>query len=267
MGSAVHIRDNFLPPQAPRTARARKIDFATSVPPLPKYRDLFATVIDDVLTDAECQEMIQLAEASSSNSWERALINIGGGKQALATDTRNCGRIIWDSPVLAQKLQDRLMPFLRELEIDEFTDRPRVTGLAGRGKTYHLTRLNERLRFLRYEGGEYFRPHWDAKYRAPDGDISYYTIHLYLNGEGDQDVDELLKAQEKGESNPAPTGKLLGGATSFMPSYEDAANQVRVFPRTGSVLIFQQNDLLHSGDPIFKGTKYTMRTDIMYRQS
>lgn len=61
-------------------------------------------------------------------------------------------------------------------------------------------------------------------------------------------------------------GSLLGGATSFMPRYEEQDVQVRVFPRAASVLVFQQADLLHGGDPVFQGVKYTMRTDIMYRQ-
>lgn len=262
--------DGFLLPPAPSCARARKIDFATTDPPLPGCKDLFAVVIDDLLTAEECQELIHRAEASTPDgtaTWERAQINIGGGRQMLAADVRNSSRIMWDSPKMAQKVLDRLMPFLQTFELDQFTNRPRVTGLAGRGKSYRLARLNERLRFLRYEGGEYFRPHWDGKYKDPaTGETSYYTIHLYLNGEGEQDLDGLIQAQQKGQVNADLAGTLLGGATSFMPSFEEQHKQVRIFPRTGSVLIFQQNDLLHSGDQVFRGTKFTMRTDIMYRQ-
>lgn len=264
--TSVSERDDFLPPQPPSNARARKIDFATADPPLPQYKDLFAVVIDDILTASECQEMIRRAEASTQDGvWERALINIGGGRQMLAAETRNCGRIMWDNPELAQKLLERLMPFLQTFELHQFTDRPRVTGLVGRGKSYRLTRLNERLRFLRYEGGEYFQPHWDGKYEdLATGEISYYTIHLYLNGEGEQDLHELMQAEKN--VNPDLEGTLLGGATSFIQQEFEKDRQLRVFPRAGSVLIFQQNDLLHSGDPVFRGTKFTMRTDIMYRQ-
>jgi hypothetical protein len=60
-------------------------------------------------------------------------------------------------------------------------------------------------------------------------------------------------------------GRLLGGATSFLPPrYEEKERHVRVFPKTGSVLVFQQSELLHSGDPVFRGTKFTLRTDVMY---
>jgi hypothetical protein len=41
-------------------------------------------------------------------------------------------------------------------------------------------------------------------------------------------------------------------------------DRLNVQPRMGSVLIFQQRFLLHSGDDVESGTKLTMRTDIMY---
>lgn len=272
---------DFLPPQAPSNASIHRIDFATSTPPLPVYTGLFAAVIDNLLTEAECSEFLRRAEATavshdpstSTPTWERATINIGNGQQALATDTRNCGRIIVDTPDLAARLLQRLRPFLRELGVDQIADRPRITGLAGRGKTYHLARVNERLRFLKYEGGEYFHPHGDGAYVAPGGEEqSFITIHLYLNGEGEQDLEELRREKRAvggmGEGNRDAGGKLLGGATSFMDvrRLEEEDEHVRVFPRTGSVLVFQQRDLLHGGDPVLRGTKYTMRTDIMYRR-
>ncbi|KAE8349306.1 hypothetical protein BDV28DRAFT_141517 [Aspergillus coremiiformis] len=269
---------NFLPPQAPAGVKWHQIDFATSNPQLPEYKNLFAVVIDNALTPEECNELIRLAEASTLTPesptpvWERAMINVGNGKQALATDTRNCSRIIYDSFELAEKLLNRLMPILREAGIDRLENRPLVTGLAGRNKTYGLTRLNERLRFLKYEGGEYFKPHWDANYTTPDRkEKSYYTVHLYLNGDGEQDLRELKREQKRlemggGDANLDLAGKLLGGATSFMPRYEETERHLRVFPKAGSILVFQQNNLLHGGDSVFRGRKYTMRTDIMYQQ-
>ncbi|KAE8145099.1 hypothetical protein BDV25DRAFT_77249 [Aspergillus avenaceus] len=269
---------NFLPAQAPPNAKVHFIDFPTTTPPIPEYKNLFAAVIDDLLTQQECDELIRLAEASTvtpnspTPTWERAMINIGNGKQALATDTRNCGRIIYDAPEIADKLLQRLMPFLQKFEIDCLNNRTLVTGLVGRNKTYRLTRLNERLRFLKYEGGEYFRPHWDASYTTPDrSEKSFFTVHLYLNGEGEQDLEELKKASDSVASGDADGvnldvgGKLLGGATSFIPRYEEQERQARVFPRVGSALVFQHENLLHSGDPVVRGTKFTLRTDVMYR--
>ncbi|KAL3436915.1 hypothetical protein BDV09DRAFT_164017 [Aspergillus tetrazonus] len=267
-------KDQFLPSQPPANAHCRVIDFASTEPPLPEYKRYLAAVIDNALTESECKELLRLAEASTADGkWERAMINIGGGRQKISTDSRNSSRIILDSPEIAEKLQARLLPFLRELEVDRLENKPLITGLAGRNRTYKFTRLNERLRFLKYVGGEYFRPHWDAHYTTPDRrERSYFTIHLYLNGDGEQDLQELKRATdaegpegpERGCMNLDVEGRLLGGATSFLPRYEEKERHVRIFPRTGSALVFQQSELLHSGDPVFRGTKFTLRTDVMY---
>lgn len=176
-----------------------------------------------------------------------------------------------------------------------------------------LAGLNERIRFLRYEGGDYFRPHWDGCY-VDDGKgtgvsrRSLFTVHLYLNGEGEQDwgvlgpevervsrglylfegEDGFVDLREVGEGDGKEGGgkegeesrgdgdgdgdgdgndrsqeTLLGGATSFGDDYR-MRDSVRVFPKTGSLLIFQQRNLMHSGDDVFRGVKYTVRTDVMY---
>lgn len=38
-----------------------------------------------------------------------------------------------------------------------------------------------------------------------------------------------------------------------------------VYPKAGRILLFQHRDLLHSGDDVLRGVKYTMRTDLMYK--
>ncbi|KAJ5096208.1 Prolyl 4-hydroxylase alpha subunit [Penicillium alfredii] len=304
---------------APPNASMHQIDFMHTTPPIPALKDCFAIVIDDFMTEAECKELLKLAEentklqtadASTSSSttaaasspppiWQRAMINAGGGRQVMSIDSRKSGRLIFDSREVAQRLQDRLMPFLRAHQLDRITNQPLVTGLgpAKRGEVMRLSRLNERLRFLRYEGGDYFRTHWDGCYVTPDGtEKSLYTIHLYLNGDGEQDMAELLSEIERadkrdglfvedGEVDLAQVGAedeseaslfrdsalesldnnapLLGGATSFTDKLS-TANAVRVFPQTGRVLIFQQRNVLHSGDDVFRGVKYTMRTDMLY---
>ncbi|KAJ5108818.1 Prolyl 4-hydroxylase alpha subunit [Penicillium angulare] len=291
----------------PQNAHIHKIDFTNTTPPIPAFKNNFAAVIDNFMTESECTELLHLAEQSTNPTsdnapvWERAMVNAGGGKQVMAVDTRKSGRIIFDSHDIAQRILDRLLPFMKELGIDRVHDMPTVTGLgpARRGETFHLAGLNERLRFLRYEGGDYFRPHWDGCYVTSDGkERSLFTIHLYLNGEGEQDMGELLPEIERAEKKNALFVKdgevdlmdvgdesesesedgsggaarvatdsnketLLGGATSFTDDYR-AKQVVRVFPKTGSILIFQQRNLMHCGDDVFRGVKYTLRSDVMY---
>ncbi len=76
---------------------------------------------------------------------------------------------------------------------------------------------------------------------------THFTVHLYLND----------SKAEAGES-----ADLVGGATSFLSANEE--RKVDVNPKAGRVLIFQHRRLYHSGDDVLLGTKYTVRTDIMY---
>ncbi|KAJ5895394.1 Prolyl 4-hydroxylase alpha subunit [Penicillium taxi] len=289
-----NIPEDFLrgPPQ---NAKVHKIDFTQTTPPIPAFKGQFAVVIDNFMTEAESASLLKLAQTTTSQNetqWERAMVNAGSGKEVMSVDTRKSGRMIFDSPDIAQRLLDRLMPFLQDFHIDRVHAMPQVTGLGPtrRGETFRVSRLNERLRFLRYEGGDYFRPHWDGCYVTPDGkEKSLFTVHLYLNGDGEQDMEELLPEIQRVEkeawpwedggdedqvltdaeavAHPLtadPEAKLLGGATSFIDGFR--GDCVRVFPKAGTVLIFQQRNLMHCGDDVFRGVKYTVRTDVMYTQ-
>jgi predicted 2-oxoglutarate/Fe(II)-dependent dioxygenase YbiX len=113
----------------------------------------------------------------------------------------------------------------------------------GKTRTVKAVGLNERMRFLKYESGMFFAPHQDIPYvRGPEfgsraGETSYVTVQIYLNDKG-----------------------VKGGSTRFLcgTRYYD------VQPKMGSVLIFD-HDLLHEGSKVTGGVKYSVRTDIMYR--
>lgn len=72
-------------------------------------------------------------------------------------DTRKCGRIIYDEPELVARLWERVKDLVPELH--ELVCKPEVTGSgpAKRREVWKMTRLNERMRFLKYTAGEYFK--------------------------------------------------------------------------------------------------------------
>ena len=135
--------------------RFTRIEFADS--PLKEYANLWAVILDNVLTAEECEELIHHAETRSGGAWERAMVNVGLGRQKLAPESRNCDRIVLDDQVIVDRLWQRVAPFVPEIQA--LKDWPRVTGSgpATRGETWAATRLNERMRFLRYGPNEYFR--------------------------------------------------------------------------------------------------------------
>lgn len=107
--------------------------------------------------------------------------------------------------------------------------------------------------------------HCDGVYETPDGSSrSFFTLHLYLN----DSAQALGIPESEPKSGKDPANEMLrGGATPFFSRAKFGNTERRrldVDPKSGRVLIFQHKGLLHSGDLVTAGVKYTMRTDLMY---
>ena len=201
----------------PKSIEAVKLPYSTSP-------DTFCCVVDNVLSHEECKSIVQKAE---DVGFSQALLNVGGGRQILATDIRNSDRTMVDDKVFAEILFNRIRHLLPTSRASENAPPNTLKG------------LNERLRILRYKPGHDFKPHMDGCYVSPDGnEQSFLTVMLYLN-EG-----------------------FEGGSTLFHSMDERAS--VAVVPKPGKVLVFDHR-LYHEGQIIQKGTKYALRTDVMYR--
>jgi hypothetical protein len=94
--------------------------------------------------------------------------------------------------------------------------------------------LNERLRYYRYLPGQYFEWHADGSFRRSSEEFSLLTLMVYLN-EG-----------------------FTGGSTEFTRASP-------VVPKLGMAVSFDHG-LRHRGAPVIAGTKYVLRTDVMYRR-
>lgn len=200
-------------------------------------KENFAITLDGVLSDKECSTLIALTEAIGAR-YEPALVNIGFGKQKQLDDVRKNMRYMRDDPSLANWIWDRIKPFVPPVK-----DGRKVVG------------PNERLRFLKYtsdEGPNYFVTHYDGTYIRPlshptqAGDRSYLTLLIYLNGDF-----------EGGYTRFHPGG-TLGVESSNTPG-------VDVEPQAGRILLHDHR-ILHEGVMVAPntGTKYVIRTDIMY---
>jgi prolyl 4-hydroxylase len=91
--------------------------------------------------------------------------------------------------------------------------------------------LNERFRLYRYMPGQRFAWHSDAPFRRENGEVSLLTFIVYLNA------------------------GYEGGATLFQSA--------QVTGEIGRALVFQHS-LLHEGSAVVRGTKYALRSDVMY---
>lgn len=91
--------------------------------------------------------------------------------------------------------------------------------------------MNERFRYYRYRPDQRFNWHADAPYRRANGETSQISFIMYLNDD------------------------FSGGETAFRDKV--------ITPKRGRALFFL-HELLHEGRPVKSGTKYVMRTDVMY---
>lgn len=228
-----------------------KIDF-TAVG-FPEYKNEFALVIDNLFTRADCQKLLDAAEAK--NEWEVAQVNGRGGYGFTDLSYRNSSRILYDDFELADWILEKLRPYIGEIEKMPpgkhhmySKDREERKGSGQQAKHVELSRMNERLRYLKYGPGQFFRRHCDGCYYTDDRtEVSYHTLQLYLNGDKDD---------------------LKGGATRFFRQIRSRSGDrefIDVEPRLGRVLIFEQSHLLHSGEEVESGEKITIRTEFMYK--
>ncbi|TGO35282.1 hypothetical protein BHYA_0164g00270 [Botrytis hyacinthi] len=290
----VEIPEDFLQPlkNAEKNITVQRIEFEKTA--LSEYRGAYAVVLDGVLSREECGELIRLAEMSKgghgnlvgggsgdgdggedeneselkapeNNGWTPAMVNAGVGYEFLSTEYRNSDRIIWDEKEVVSRLWKRVLQGKGIKEDIAVLEGKRWEGLASlglrSGERWVGTEqgINERMRFLRYGAGQYFREHVDGAYGNPDGsERSFFTIHLYLN-----DSAQELEKDPNTPKFPEDSEMLRGGATTFHS--RDMKERLDVDPKVGRVLIFQHKRLLHSGDDVVSGIKYTMRSDLMFR--
>lgn len=93
------------------------------------------------------------------------------------------------------------------------------------------TRLNERFRFYKYDKFQSFKWHRDLPYKPTDNEMSKLTFMIYLNDD------------------------FEGGYTDF----ED----FKIWPQSGMAAIFNHK-LRHEGSTVSTGTKYVLRSDVIY---
>ncbi len=137
---------------------------------------------------------------------------------------RNNDRGVLDHAGLAATLFERLSPSLPATWEED-------------GARWRLRGLNSRFRFCRYRAGQQFTRHRDGAWSPAPGLRSWLTVMLYLND----------------------ASEFTGGATRF-----DTADGVdAVAPRTGQGIVFDHR-LWHDGEAVRAGTKYVMRTDVLY---
>jgi predicted 2-oxoglutarate/Fe(II)-dependent dioxygenase YbiX len=211
---------------------------STAVQDLPWGLGRWTTAVDAVgLLDRPDGRLLQLdgvlspAQCDAVITRAEAVGYAATGREYPAT-YRNNDRLVVDDEALAAAVFSRLLPHL-----------PR-TVTAEDGSLWVACGLNPRFRSCRYRNGQNFSVHQDGAY-APEGDVrSFSTVQVYLND----------------------SSAFCGGATRFFDDVTAAHMVAAVQPRAGRAVIFDHT-LWHDGEAVTGGTKYVLRSDVLYRRT
>ncbi|KAJ7135870.1 hypothetical protein C8R44DRAFT_729414 [Mycena epipterygia] len=219
-----------------------RVDFAAAG--LPEYNGCYAVVLDSLFSNEEASAF--LAEAEASSPWDVARVN-AGTYEYTNTSYRNGQRIIYDSFQLSEEIFKKVRPHLSDIE--EIEEILYINGQKAMQK-WRMVRMNERLRFLRYPEGGFFRKHIDGCYENEEnGQRTFYTLQFYLPSDASGSHESFIPAN--------------GGTTRFL-GRKGAYADVQAKP--GRVLVFQHATLLHTGEEVTGGVKCAMRSDILYEK-
>ena len=71
------------------------IDFGKTE--LSEYAGYYACILDNVFSAERCANVIRAAKVQTDGEWHQATVNVGYGVQEVDTESRSCGRTIWDT--------------------------------------------------------------------------------------------------------------------------------------------------------------------------
>ncbi|TPX66086.1 hypothetical protein SpCBS45565_g04736 [Spizellomyces sp. 'palustris'] len=221
-------------------------------------------LIPSLLTSSECGQLLAACTKAhplqlSSHAQTRSVAFRDNDRSAFSSP--ELSDLIWNTAGLRALIEQT--PALNEVS----------KGLRACG-------LNDMWRLYRYREGQRFGPHYDEEANGEGNQRGYFTLLIYLNG-GEERCDTSGKAKAATKDSPKTktqkglksNGKveddapLEGGETVFYRGTPKNKKPVlSVAPVTGMALLHAQGGrcLLHEGAVVRKGSKWVLRSDLMY---
>lgn len=201
---------------------------------IPSKKTLF--ILENVLTDGECNQLIE-----SSNPYYESL-----DKEYLRKERDN-QRVLSQDKEFADILFSRISKHLDDNNL-------KPCGFGTKGKWSPL-KINSCFRYSKYVSPSVgFVPHRDATYIEDEDTRSILSILIYLNDDYQGGSTIFYKTHNKRTMD-----QIVEDEMSF--GYDE---RFQYKGKKGSVLIFNHN-MIHKGDQIHRGTKYLIRSDIIYK--
>ncbi|MGV3611477.1 MAG: 2OG-Fe(II) oxygenase [Fluviicola sp.] len=189
--------------------------------------DFTCFVIPSLFTKEDCEQFLS---TDIKNSFQKASSNY-------PTYYRNNDRFVLDDEVLANRLFEKVKPYLPErIEIN--------SPIQSENGIWQLQELNSRLRFCKYSANQYFHRHLDGVHYRNDTTQSKLTFMIYLNS----------------------ATEFEGGRTLFFRTKETEEIWASYIPKQGDLIVFDHN-VWHEGEVLRKGEKFVLRSDILYSKN
>ncbi|KAF9452307.1 hypothetical protein P691DRAFT_661362 [Macrolepiota fuliginosa MF-IS2] len=189
-------------------------------------------VVDELLSPAECKAYVKFINGLP--------LELTPPKKKGEAERVNY-RFSVTSLDFAQKLHSLLTPYLPSFPY------PTSAKKANTDAPRYPHSFNSNIRVYKYGPGQYFGPHYDDSVRDPlTGARSEWTLLIYLTGVEDG---------------------VEGGETIFYKEERGKPREGIVPPLTrGTALLHRhgQECMLHEGSPVKNGTKYVLRSDLMF---
>ncbi|OQP68397.1 2OG-Fe(II) oxygenase [Niastella populi] len=186
--------------------------------------DITCFVIPSLFSQTECEELLN---GDIKNSFQKAIANY-------PTYYRNNDRFVMDNESLANKLFEKVKPYLPEtITIN--------SSIHAENGIWHLKDLNSRLRFCKYSANQYFHRHLDGIHYRSANMQSKLTFMIYLNS----------------------AAEFKGGRTLFFKTKDTEDIWATYNPRQGDLIVFDHN-VWHEGEELTEGEKFVLRSDILY---
>jgi len=192
-----------------------------------------AFLLENLLSPEECDDIIAQSEAFGLRSCE------------YDNSFRITDRVSVNACSLGDVLYERARPYLGDVVVQGNSKPLGIRKDLYNGR-WQPKCLNQCFRICRYSPGGFFLPHFDMGWDDCNGLRSIKTFMVYLNDD------------------------FSGGDTSFFNEqqvhYRFPKRTNRTYalrPKKGSCLVFNHS-ITHDGGKLFTGTKYILRTEVMY---
>eukprot|EP01080_Neovahlkampfia_damariscottae_P007120 gene7120-11283_t len=214
-----------------------------------------AFTVENLISKKEAKEIIE-------NVTKNEFMNL----KTLYNDIRDSSRQVILDKQLSTLLWKRLNNLIKEEQL-KYKFKPFGFQVSGFWEPYSI---NECFRISKYESpSNGFQPHFDNPYTKEIDEKSIFSLIIYLNddyegGETTIYEENLLDLTEEIEKETFD-GITVKDEIKMNNGIKKYKSHI-IKPEIGKGLIFN-HQFLHSGDPMKKGVKYILRTDIIFQKS